>query len=156
MKEHIDSETLSAYLDGCLETAQLDRVLNHIKVCVICAGEVNAYVKVRSVLKRTAIKNMPLDLAADLRLAAAKKFTEQPWWIQWRLPQYWVPATGMAISLLVWGWWMQKSFVSEDSIPLETVLAAHHRYLDEGNLPVTDLTADGFSARLASYEETVE
>ena len=155
MNDHQETELLSAYMDGALPAAQARDLKNHIEACAACQRELHELHSLKGTLQSLPRKTMPVELLVALRGSVERDLT--PAWKIWiSVPRILIPAAGLAAALLVAGLWIWQREPGDDVIPIESLLAAHSRYLEEGSLPPADLSADGFSAKLASYQSDVE
>lgn len=156
MTSHEEKEFLSAYLDGELDASKRERLNSHLEFCAECRTEIKAIERTKTLLRLAPQKNMPSMLIARLEQKASElEERARTHWLTW--PRIWIPAAGLALSALILMFWMMQPSSPKDAIPIESLLAAHHRYVEEGNLPPADLTSGAFSSKLASlasYEET--
>ena len=155
MTMHRETELLSAFMDGALPAEQAWEIKAHLEACSACQRELHELHDLKGTLQSLPRKAMPAEILVALRDAAERRLT--PIWKTWiSIPRVLIPAASLAVALLMTGLWLWQRNPSEESIPMESLLAAHHRYLEEGSLPPADLSADGFSAKLASYQTDVE
>lgn len=138
-------------MDGALSGEQNLELKLHIETCPACQRELHELHALKGTLQSLHRKPMPEAVAAGLMAAAEPDL--QPAWTAW-FPnlRILIPAASLTLALLVTGLWLWQKAPGEDAIPVETLLAAHHRYLEEGSLPPADLSADGFSSKLASFQ----
>ena len=156
MNAHTQRELLSAFMDGELNPAETAGVKAHVESCADCKSELHELHALKSSLQSLPAREMPAELRVEIRQEAETKLV--PAWKKWALaPRIFIPATGFALALLSAGLWIwQNSPNGDDAIPVESLIAAHHRYLEEGSLPPADLSSGAFSARLASFHEEAE
>ena len=153
MNEHIPSEDLSAYADGETNAGARGPLEDHLRTCLACQGRLRAVRWTQSVLQSVPRIGMPSGLIAALEERAAPRLRR--WWKNaLAMPGVWAPAVSFALVALTLLFWFLKTPPRQDAIPVETLLAAHQRYLDEGSVPPADLSSDGFSARLASFQDS--
>ncbi|MCB4757518.1 MAG: zf-HC2 domain-containing protein [Elusimicrobia bacterium] len=156
MNVHEEMELLSAYLDEQLESAQRARIEIHVQSCPDCRAELNKLKSLKTFLQKLPNRSMPAALVTSLEARAAEQLNRKSW-VDWlMLPRIWVPASAFALSVLALTMWPRPNAVEENSIPVESILAAHHRYVEENAVPSSDLSSDGFSTKLASFEGSAE
>jgi len=153
----VESQILSAYVDGQIPSAEAERIETHLSACANCRQEAENLRALKSVMKSLPRKTMPSSVIALLEEKAyakpARGFLERIF----ALPKVWVPAAAFALGVLALALFIARGASdSAEGVPVQALLAAHYRYADEGSVPSADLSAGSFSAKLASYQEPVE
>jgi|SRR5581483_5458956 len=151
MSNHLKPEALSAYLDGETEEKESRSVKDHLQSCRVCQAGLDRVRSIRSALRSVPRHRMPESLATRIQARANEKLASRPGWGALLFPKIWIPTTALAMTALLVVAdlvWLPASRPRE--IPMEALLAAHHRYVDEMDLPGADLSAEAFSAKLAS------
>ena len=153
---HPENEFLNSYLDGELADAVRLEVDSHLRACSDCREELSGLQRVKTGLRAMPRRTLPSAVIAALEEKAAERLEKASW--LWRLvyPKVWVPAAAFALATLTLVFWFLRVPAIKDGIPVEALLAAHDRYLDEAALPPADLASGSFSGKLASFQETVE
>lgn len=150
MTHHPDSEVLSAFADQELSLEERAPVAAHVASCPPCQDSLAGFQRIKSLAGALPRKTLPEGWSP----LPQTRPIPSPWeWLKNARPTVWAPALGFALLLAVTAGWLFFPKHPE-TIPLEALLAAHDRYLDEGLLPPADLSSGSFSAKLASYEES--
>ena len=154
MNGHFEREFLSAYIDNELGSGDRLKTEDHLIACAECRDEMLALGRAKTMTGSLGRKKMPQSLVKAMEKEASRRLM-RGWWKELvHLPRVWVPAAGFAVAVLAFGLWFLQKPAPEDGIPVDALLAAHDRYLDEGSLPPADLTSGSFSAKLASFRES--
>jgi anti-sigma factor RsiW len=156
MRYNCSSETLSAYLDRELSGEELQQFESHLSSCGLCRKRLDSLSQVKGTLRSFEKKRMPIQLRNLLERKAGEMESPSGWkiWVQW--PRVWVPAFGLVLMVLMLSLWMIRNVSRNESIPVAALMAAHHRYMDETEVPPADLGSGSFSAKLASFQGSEE
>lgn len=97
-------ETLSAYSDDMLPTAEREPLLRHLSGCPLCRQRIDEMSALRQSLRELPSPTLGFDLAARmqerLNRAAPRRRTAHPLWLRWLSP------AGVSLVALVSGVWL--------------------------------------------------
>lgn len=79
--------SLSAYLDRCLDHGEYGRVTAHLSACPACAGRLRQLARVRAMLSKLPAAAPPPELTASLRVMASRERADKL--ARRNLPVYW-------------------------------------------------------------------
>jgi anti-sigma factor RsiW len=149
MNEHLEEDILSTYTDGELSASERVTAEIHLAACASCKAALASIQETKDVLKCAPRRAMPPELIAALE----ERCQPSRWEIlkQWIHSQrVWIPVGAAATAVLFVGLWMglQKN-PEEESLPIETLIAAHERYSAEGLVPSSDSSSSEFSSQIA-------
>ena len=151
MDRHETDDVLSAMLDGELTQSEAAAAAEHLAVCERCRGAFAGLRSARQFVKRASRRTMPAGLAAELqrRVDAPPAPAFRRFVLPWaRLA---VPALSFATASFMGGLWVwERNMNVPPEIPIEQLMAAHERYLDEGLLVAAGPAQADFTATLAS------
>ena len=150
MNEHEDGVLISAYLDGELEGAELERLGSHLKACAECRLELESLRRDKHRLAAAPRRALPTDLIFDLErgLKPARRGFVPAWLAR---PRFLIPTGVFATAVLAVGLWLGlKANDASQSVPLEPLMAAHERYSAESLVPQGSLVSVNYIQLAAS------
>ena len=154
MNQHPEGPWLSAYLDEELDAAETLRIRRHEASCSQCREELNSLKGIKTLLAAAPRRTMPEGLAARLENLYRRPSIWKKVLSRLSMPRVWVPVGTLAAAATALLFWLGPSFGPDpDSIPLETLLAAHARYEAESLVPSGDLLHVPFSEQVAKTDE---
>ena len=152
MNSHEELKFLSSYIDDQLKSDQQIKIKTHLEFCPTCQNELKQLISLKSSIKKLPQKKIPAALITSIEARAMDQFRKRSWMDWFFKPTIWVPAAAFSLGLLAMTFWLAPTRTTSDEIPIDSILAAHHRYLEESPIPSSDLSSGAFSAKLAAYE----
>ncbi len=152
MKDHLLSETISLYADRRLPVEEMESSEKHFENCADCSKELQQFEGLKSRMAALPAHYAPPQLVAKLRREHLPTVSSLRSWLTFQF--LWKP---IAALLLMGGAWLGfHSRQTQETIDMDTLLAAHSKYQAENLVPSGDFAQANYSAQLASFYRNEE